>query len=160
MIVNMACGTDPLASSIKDGMRLRLLRYLKTHMDGERPELRSIKRGDLATIYSAVAAKDFVPFADRHRDVKDIGPLLTSFASEWSAMSGAPTARRTRTAKVEKAALVARKHRRVIEKARKYWPDARKRPSYHAMAVKLADPSENLGYEAETIRKILSRSSW
>jgi len=161
MIVNMACGTDPLDSSIKVGLRLRLLRYLKAHMDGETPELRAIKRGNRAWMHSVVAVEDFVPFADRHRDARDVGALLTDIAAEWSSRSGVPPPRRrTRTTQVEKAAAVAGRRSKVLEKARKYWPDAKTRPSVHAMAARLADSSERLGYATETIRKILSEKSW
>jgi hypothetical protein len=162
MIVNMACGADPLDSKIRGGMRLRLLRYLKTHIDGEPPELWAIKRGDQASRNSVIAVEDFVTFADEHGEAKDVGALLTDIAAEWSSTSGISPRprRRTRKAKVEMAAAVESRRRKVLEKARRYWPNPSSRPPVRAMAMQLANPAEKLGYTAETIRKILSSVSW
>jgi hypothetical protein len=162
MIVNMACGADPLDSKIRSGMRLRLLRYLKTHIDGEPPELRAIKRGDQASGNSVIAVEDFVTFAEKHREAKDVGALLIDIAGEWSSTSGISPRprRRTRKAKVEKAAALESRRRKVLERARKYWPNPSSRPPVRAMAIQLANPAEKLSYAAETIRKILSSAPW
>jgi hypothetical protein len=154
LIVNIACGFDAHAQPINEGVRLELLRFLKSSIDSD--ELAAIKRNSTANLKSLVAAIDLVPFALGNPDVPaSIEPYLTGIANDWAAAQGIATTLRSRNRKSspEKDAKLATRIRKVLQRAKRAFPDWRQQ-EIRAMAVDLAKDDEHYG--AETIRKILA----
>jgi hypothetical protein len=154
MIINIACGSDPKAP------RLEMLRFLKICIDGG--ELDADKRSDTANQKSLVSASDFVPFIRSYPDIPGIiEPYLRVVAAKWAkargisftAVSSRTGLRRKRSP--EHDAKRGNKIRAVLDCAKSLWPNL-PRPTFREMARILADKSYDLGYDEESIRKILA----